>query len=214
MTTSTLTRRPLPSALLISAAWLIIATTLGAAGLLTGAPSDPPIAIGIAAGAPVLAALAVVLGSPRVRAWAQSLDLRLLTNMQMWRIGGGFALLVLGLSGDLPRSFALPAGIGDIIVALTAPLIATYVIGTRRRWIFAAWTAFGIADLINAVALGLITSPDMMGTMPIILIPAFGVPFAFVLHILSVVHIQHWDNGSQRWSPQRTEVISGSMVGR
>lgn len=209
MTTSVLDRRPAPvsltAPLLISLAGLAIAVVLGASGALRPAASAPPIALGVAATAPPLIALVLVWRSERFRAWTSRLDLRLLTQLQMWRIAG-FALLVLGVSGTLPRDFALPAGIGDLIVALTAPLVASYVVGTRRRWIFLAWTAFGIADLVDALVLGVLHSSsslgvlagpvtmDSIGTLPLSLIPTFGVPFALVLHILSLSRIRHWDN--------------------
>jgi hypothetical protein len=175
-------------------AWLAAAAALGAAGAFNPTPPAPPLALGIVAGAPPLVTLGLIAGSVRFRSWAQGLDLRLLTQLQMWRIVG-FVLLVLGVSGTLPKPFALSAGIGDVIVALTAPLIASYAIGTRRRWIFLAWTVFGIADLVNAVALGTLTSTsDAMSTLPLSVIPTFGVPFALVLHLLSLTQLRRWSN--------------------
>jgi len=194
MTTSVAIRRTTPAPILLVAAWLAIAVALGAAGAFNPTPPAPPLALGIVAGAPPLVALALIAGSRRFRSWAQGLDLRLLTQLQMWRIAG-FVLLVLGVSGTLPKPFALSAGIGDVLVALSAPLIATFVVGTRRRWIFVAWTIFGIADLLNAVALGTLTSTsDAMSTLPLSVIPTFGVPFALVLHLLTLTQLRRWSN--------------------
>ncbi|MQY19931.1 hypothetical protein [Nocardia macrotermitis] len=185
-------------------AWLAVVVALSAAGVFTGPASSPPIALGIFSAGPPLAVLVALLVSPRVRAWARAADLRMLTQLQMLRVAG-FTLLALGVVGTLPRSFALPAGIGDVFVALTAPLVATFVLGTRRRWIFVAWTVFGILDLIDAVTLGVLDtsstigllhhgsiSADAMGTLPLSVIPVFGVPFTMILHLLSLPHLRRW----------------------
>ena len=54
------------------------------------------------------------------------------------------------------------------------------------KYALVVWNVLGIADLVMAVSLGLITSPrfgiSTMTTFPWILVPAFGVPFALFLH--------------------------------
>jgi hypothetical protein len=55
--------------------------------------------------------------SAKVRAVSFSLDLRLLTAIQAWRVIGGM-FLVLMWFGLLPGMFAWPAGIGDLIVGV------------------------------------------------------------------------------------------------
>jgi hypothetical protein len=187
-------------------AWLAVVFALSAARVFTGPASSPPIALGLFAGGPPLAVLIALLVSPRVRTWARAADLRLLTQLQMLRVAG-FTLLVLGWENTLPRSFALPAGIGDVVIAMTAPLIAGFVVGTRHRWIFVAWTVLGILDLVDAVTLGVLDTSstigllhhgslnaDAMGTLPLSLIPVFGVPFTMILHLLSLPHLRRWNN--------------------
>jgi hypothetical protein len=51
----------------------------------------------------------------------------------------------------------LPAGVGDVIVGLTAPAVAVAVVGWSR-WAYYAWTFFGIADLVVAVTLDVLNS--------------------------------------------------------
>ena len=71
----------------------------------------------------------------------------------------GVVFLVLMARGQMPALWALPAGIGDILVAVTAPWVARHVgmpAGKRRAII---WNLFGMADLIVAVGLGIMTSP-------------------------------------------------------
>jgi hypothetical protein len=51
-----------------------------------------------------------------------------------------------------------------------------------------AWNLFGMADLINPVALGTLTGSSGGGLVfPIVLIPAYGVPRAFLIHSYSLI---------------------------
>ena len=191
--------RPLTPAAAIAIGWFgaaLAASALGAFGTPQGAP---PVALALAAGAAPLAALILALGSPRFRAWARSLDLRFLTLLQTWRLVG-LAFLALAAVDALPAGFAMPAGIGDVAVGLTAPLVAAFVIGYSNR-LFIGWTALGIADLIAAVTLGILYSANPLGvlhgdvstgimaTLPMSLIPAFIVPITLVAHTLSLINL-------------------------
>ncbi|TWP50339.1 hypothetical protein FKR81_21845 [Lentzea tibetensis] len=174
----------------IAAVWFAAAYAAGAAGWFTTGPGEPPIVIGVAAGVSPLLVGAGLLFSQRVKDWADGLDLGLLINLQGWRIGG-FVFVAFWAQGLLPAGFALPAGIGDVVIAALAPFVAV------RRKGFVVWTAFGILDLVTAVSLGVwhsFTEPSMevMGRLPLSLIPAFGVPFLLVVHLLS---LRVWSRG-------------------
>lgn len=190
----------LTPAVWVTLAWFAAVIAAGAAGFFQ-APG-PPVRIGLAAGLPPLLAVGAALGSAHFRAWARSLDLRVLALLQTWRVGG-LAFLALAAVHALPAGFALPAGYGDVAVGLSAPLVALYVVGrgaTGRR-LFVAWTLFGILDLLNAVALGVLHSDspvgllatdvntDLMEQLPMVLIPAFGVPITLVLHVISLMTV-------------------------
>ena len=140
----------------VLAAWAIVATMLARRGFFEQPDpnSVPPIGITLAL---VLLALAVcLLVSPSLR--------RLLTNqrnlilLNLWRLVG-LVFLMLMANGQMPALWALPAGIGDVIVGAMAPWIAARVDtpqGRRRAIIF---NLFGMADLVVAVGLGVMTSP-------------------------------------------------------
>jgi hypothetical protein len=191
--------RSLAPAALVAIGWFGAAFAASALGAFRTPPGDPPVAIALAAGAPPLAVLVLALNSSRFRAWASNLDLRFLTLVQTWRVAG-LAFLALAAVDALPAGFALPAGIGDVAIGLTAPLVAVFVIGRSDR-LFIAWTVLGIADLLAAVTLGVLYSDnpvgllhgdigtDLMTTLPMSLIPAFGVPITLVAHTLSVVNL-------------------------
>jgi hypothetical protein len=63
-----------------------------------------------------------------------AVDLPLLTAVQAWRFAG-FGFLALFVYGVLPGIFAWPAGLGDMMIGLTAPWVA---LALARRPAFAA----------------------------------------------------------------------------
>ncbi len=104
-------------------------------------------------------------------------------GIQVFRVLG--AMWLIGYAqGQLPGLFALPAGIGDTLTGLTAPLVAYwyYKNGKGARLIAFIWCLFGTLDLLDAITLANLTNPALIGVLPFVLIPAFGVPRSLVLH--------------------------------
>lgn len=178
----------------IIGAWLAAALVAAWAGVFSS--DGPPLAMATAVSAPPLIVLALLTWSPAFQAWARSLDLRFLVTLQMWRIAG-FALLAAWGVGALPGGFAIPAGLGDVLVAVLAPFVVWAIGRPQGRKAFLAFTALGIADLVLAVTLGLLHSPGIevltggpttaaMGVLPLAFIPAFGVPLTLSVHIVSL----------------------------
>jgi hypothetical protein len=60
--------------------------------------------------------------SQSLREFVLSLDLRLIAGMQAWR-WAGLGFLSLYAQRVLPAVFALPAGLGDMAIGVTAPWI-------------------------------------------------------------------------------------------
>jgi hypothetical protein len=110
---------------------------------------------------------------------------------------------VIGISlGILSPIFGYTAGIGDILIGVTALPVAYFF---RRGHRFAAnasivWNIFGSIDLVAAIFLGITTSnPQLsavlyhtsnthptMTMMPWVLIPAVGVPILLTIHIITI----------------------------
>jgi hypothetical protein len=192
---------------LLLAAWFAFSIIASALRLFrAGSPYavHPPLPLGLAVAVPVLAFLMWFASSPRFREFVLSLDARTLTVVQSWRIGG-FVFLVLYAHGLLPGTFALPAGWGDIAVGSTAWLAARHL--TRdagRKNGFIAWQLLGVADLLMAVSLGVLSSPtpmgllrpeistDIMTTLPLSLIPTFVVPLLLIFHIICIAQATRW----------------------
>lgn len=121
----------------------------------------------------------------------------LLIAVNTWRIVG-IAFLWGMTQGVLDPSFAIPAGIGDILIGVTAIPFAIFLWKgySWSKYALIVWTVLGIADLVNAVTLGLITNPDFststMATFPWILVPTVAVPTALILHGITLYRLRKW----------------------
>ena len=121
----------------------------------------------------------------------------LLIAVNTWRIVG-IAFLWGMTQGILDPAFAIPAGIGDILIGITAIPFAIFLWKgySWSKYAVIVWTVLGIADLVNAVTLGLITNPDFststMTTFPWILVPTVAVPTALILHGITLYRLRKW----------------------
>ncbi|PYX01957.1 MAG: hypothetical protein DMG86_08935 [Acidobacteria bacterium] len=179
------------------AVWFVFA--LSASALHVFKTDLLPVALGLAVTIPIVAFLLWFATSAAFRQFALSLNPRTLTFVQSWRVAG-FTFLVLYAAGILPGVFALPAGLGDIAIGATAPLVAIKLGNFNHRRGFIFWQILGISDLVMAVTLGTIArliSPDGVGTgvmtvLPLSLIPTFAVPLLIMLHVLCIAQARQW----------------------
>lgn len=186
------------TAVLITAWFVFSITASGLRWYKTG-PSQPPLAFGLAAVTPIVLFVAWFALSPQFRQFLLSLDPRMMTFVQSWRFAG-IAFVVAAAYGILPRFFAWPAGWGDMLIGLTAPFAAASLASANHRRRFILWQLLGIADLVNAMALGTLagfidphgipTSP--MTVLPLSFIPTFGVPLFLILHVVSIAQARQW----------------------
>ena len=180
--------------------WLLLIVSLGVAGAFVGPPGTPPVPLAIGVAAPLALFFACLRLSKSFRDFGLALDLRLIAAIQAWR-WAGLGFLSLYAHKVLPAVFALPAGIGDMAIGVTAPWI---VLALVRRPDFAArgafirWNVLGILDLLIAVSIGTISalfatgapgeiSAAPMATLPLLLIPAFLVPIFLMLHTVALM---------------------------
>jgi hypothetical protein len=121
----------------------------------------------------------------------------LLIAVQTYRIGG-IAFLWGLTQGILDPAFAVPAGVGDLLIGLTAIPFAIFLWNgySWSKYALIVWSVLGIADLVNAITLGRITSPDFsnstMATFPWILVPTVGVPLGLALHGVTLYRLRKW----------------------
>src|SRR5262249_9966104 len=91
---------------------------------IPGSTGVPPLPIAIFA--PVLVGLFLLMRSKRVAAVLDATPPSWLVGIQVYRIFGG-VFLVNWIRGSIPGIFALPPGIGDVLVGLLALPVALYV---------------------------------------------------------------------------------------
>lgn len=175
---------------------LTLAAALGGAGLLQQRDE------GLRQGLPLLflGVLVVLLAATRIPVVARTLrapgtgaELMLPHTL---RVVGAVFVITMAL-GHLPAVFALPAGLGDILVGLAAPLAyRRHRRGVRHA---ALWfNLAGLADLVLALTLGFLAAagparlldvtPSTMAAsvLPLALIPTVVVPLAIALHLTSL----------------------------
>lgn len=198
----------------VLAGWAVTVAVLASRGSLRqpDTPTTPPIGI----------VLAVVFVGMALCLWLSGSLRHLLTNqkhliwLNVWRLLG-ILFLVLMAGGQMPALWALPTGIGDIIVGVTAPWIVRGLDkpnGKKRAVLF---NLFGMADLIVAVGLGMMTNTGptqvfhttptsaLATHFPLALVPGFLVPLAFALHVVSL-----WQLLGGSWACESHAIAAGN----
>src|SRR6266581_2522692 len=140
-------------------AWLALIWISAAAGVFEVDRSRIPL-VPLAVILPPVIGLTFLIRSGRIAAALDAASPGWLVGIQVYRVLGA-NFLVLWAYGAIPGVFALPAGIGDVLVGLLALPVAVYLAAgaARGRALAVAWNFLGIADLVNAVTLGVLSSP-------------------------------------------------------
>jgi hypothetical protein len=148
---------------------------------------------------PIAAGVVLFWRWPVLRRVIESAPQEWIVSVQVYR-ALGLIFLVLYAEGRLPGAFALPAGCGDVLIGLLAPIIG---IAVARQWrgstsLLRAWNLLGIADLVVAVSTGFLSSPspfqmlafdrpnELITAFPLAIIPVFLVPLSILLHLASL----------------------------
>lgn len=189
-------------------AWLGMVWWLAVDGAFRPRPGVP--ALPIAIFLPLLVGLPVLLRSKRIGALLDATPASWLIGLQVYRVFGGI-FLVAWSRGSISGTFALPAGVGDVVVGLLALPVA-YLLhagapGARSTAI--AWNILGLVDFAIAIGIGILSAPGplqviipdrpnaQLGTFPTVMISAFAVPSSILLHALSLRQLKR---------PGRTDV--------
>ena len=134
--------------------------------------------------------------SEKFRGFLRARSVRRLTRLQILRLYGSLALLLAGLD-ILPALFAVPTGVIDIALALTAFPVASRLVSAegKPRPGFVAWHFAGLVGLaISALTAILTSSPHSpfvsngitsqpMTLFPMSLVPVFIGPLVLILHL-------------------------------
>ena len=170
--------------------WTGIAAAVSAAGWLT--IGQPPV-IGVFVALPLVAA-ALFASSASGRRAFMSLPLQLIVGLNICRV---FAImfLLLAMQGRLSGPFPYSAGLGDIITGLAAiPLLRLMLRQEANAGAIRAWNAFGLADLVVAIGLGVMSADGSllqvfsapgsaaMQHLPWSFVPTVLVPLYMIMH--------------------------------
>jgi len=177
-------------------AWLTISAAVASSGALQAFEARPPRLPMLPLSALVLSvALSSTKGFRRIlSALPQDWPLAL----QTFRVGIELVLYLLFLDGLVPRQMTLEGGNVDVLVGLTAPVVA---LAARRAWVgrrwLLLWNVAGLASLANIVSTTLrglpgplhahtmSVAPVIITVVPYVWIPAFAVPLAVLGHVVS-----------------------------
>ena len=186
------------------ALWLAIAWVLGVSGVMSVDAAQPfrPVLLSILV--PLAVFLAAYAGSERFRDFVMSWDIRVLTMVQHWRVLG-FTFLMLYAHGVLPGLFAWPAGLGDVAIGVSAPLVV-HAMARRPDFVrsraFISFHVLGILDFVAAGATATFASgafPSLhagpltsapMEVWPLSLFPSFIVPIFLILHLAALFQVR------------------------
>jgi hypothetical protein len=179
--------------------WLVLAFWLGARGFFHGSSTEalPMVSLGFAV--PLVAGLAILASSKVARGIVAATPQHLLIGVQLYRVIGA-VFLVMFAQGRMPGAFAIPAGWGDLLIGVSAPVVAWLYRrdATRGRGLAILWNLVGLLDLAVAVAMGVLTAPgrfqqfaldapnSLITAFPLVLIPTVLVPASVLLHVLSL----------------------------
>lgn len=191
-------RRFTEGAVTVLAAWLVAAIVLAIMGVYASSPQQlPTVEYGLLV--PIVVGLFLMFGYRPVRELFGIASQSWLVGVQTYRALGAI-FLILYAAARLPGEFALPAGVGDVAIGVTAPFVAV-AYGrnpAKNRWVVWLWNLLGLFDLVIAVASGVLTSPSpiqhlaldrpnvLISMFPLVLIPTYLVPISILLHIASL----------------------------
>jgi len=188
---------------LVLAAWFGVSTAIAGAGGFSGAVTGnfavPLLALTLAL--PIAIGVTVGLTSPAIRQLISQSNIQPgVIAVHALRIIPGSVIVLMALFGVLPAIFAVPAGLGDVLVGSGALFARRWV--SSGRWGRALlWNVFGLVDFVNAAALGLAATPGPLHVLhtnptsalfwmqPLAIVPIFMVPIYTLLHLVSVRYL-------------------------
>lgn len=166
----------------------------------TGVP--PKIMIAILIGA---IGMLVIAFNPKTKLWLDELSQSSLIGFQSFRIIIEIQLYFLAMTPLFPKMMTFEGSNFDIVTGVTAIPVAIWVSRLEKAGnqvlagkIIGFWNVMGLALLINVAGHGLLSAPTefqaihvepppiAIGTFPFIWLPTFVVPFAALLHVLSL----------------------------
>jgi hypothetical protein len=194
MTSTTLASPPLAAStathvFVVLLVWFSVLLGLGVGGLIDHLP---PLVVPVGLIGSTAALVLAHRRSASLRAWARTLNVRVLVGYHVLRAPIGLWFLMAYRNGELPGELALRAGWGDILCGLLALLVLPLgLVRARDRKLLWAWNLLGTLDILMVIvtAQKMIIFDDAAGMRdaigyPFVLLPWFVVPLVLVTHAL------------------------------
>lgn len=137
----------------------------------------------------------IIYMTPVCRRANSILGLSDLVRIHIFRLIGS-TFIILFLYDLLPKPFALFAGIGDVLTALSSIFVARAIDRGKpyARRLTYVWNTFGLLDILGTSALAIIFTKisidqgvqgvEFLAEFPFCFIPAFAPPTIILLHLL------------------------------
>jgi hypothetical protein len=176
--------------------WFVIVVIMAATRVLQDGHGIGAPGMGLAVAVPIVVMWLALVRVPSLREGMEQAPLAVLVGLHVVRVLG-VSFLVLHANSRLPAPFAPVAGWGDIVAGAAAVPVAWMVYRQATGWrpMLIAWNLFGLADLVAAIGLGVLSAPGparlifaepgtaLMSTLPWLLIPGFVVPLLVIAHL-------------------------------
>jgi hypothetical protein len=171
------------------ASWLAIATIVADGSNFSVAPESRRLASALVALIPFVIAVTALFAFRSIRAINAATPKAWLIAIQSYRAAGIMFVFPFLTYGIVPAGFAWPAGVGDALTGIFAPVVAWIVARNQPhafKWAV-AWNLFGTLDLIVAPATALFFQARVLNIYPLALVPLFlGPPIGILTHIYSL----------------------------
>jgi hypothetical protein len=171
--------------------WLVLSSLLAGAGVYSLDPGEVVPWLLVAFAATVIALLLATRIPLVSRILADPGMPARLALPHTLRVVGVLFLIVMA-QGHLPAAFALPAGLGDIAIGVSAPFVARRLARDTGYTGAVRFNVLGILDLVVAGVIGFLLLPSTapLTLLPLALIPTAAVPLAVALHIVSLLRLR------------------------
>jgi hypothetical protein len=126
----------------------------------------------------------------------QTTPIKSLVQLQVFRVFVEILLWMMFIQNLIPVQMTFEGRNWDILVGITAPIVAHFFSGNRK--VLIAWNIICLGVLINIVSIAILSLPtpvrlfdndpssSIVTVFPFIFLPGFLVPLAYTLHFLSI----------------------------
>jgi hypothetical protein len=183
---------------LLIVSWLVISALISLKGTLHDFTTTPPKILLVLI--PPVLAIIYVSSSKRVNAMLDEIPPTWLIYIQSFRILMELLLWLLFIKNIIPVQMTFEGINYDILTGLSAALVGYYVLSVDKwpRIVALLWNYAGLLLVTNIFLVALLSTPSPMrqffnepantlvAYFPFVWIPACIVPFAYLMHVLSI----------------------------